>query len=416
MLKPDMGGRKRAAVELIAREGAELRATAARVSLCADDAEDAYQRGLEIVLLKAPTDDPRGLLRWTKTVIKHEALAVRANRERLLGRMGAWAAEEDGGDRDGGDRAAREPSHEDSPEERCERDEELARGREALRALRPAERRSLTLLAAGYSYAEIAERTGYSVRKVDRSLVKGRERLRGLVARSEDGSRCREMRPLLSSYCDGECGPEQAASVRAHLRACAGCRVALRAYRAAPATVAALAPALPVARSLLERAQELVATAQARLPGGAEAGAAQTMAAGGTRGGGMAALAKLLTVCAGTAGAGAACVVGGVAPPLGLAPEGAEPAKVERVAPRASASLAPPAVEYEPAPETAAAPASEPEPTPAPAPDPAPAAAPATEAGAVEYTPPPPEPATTPSATSASTGDSSGSAAGEFGP
>lgn len=413
MLKPGMGRRKRAAVELTARKGAELRATAARNSLCADDADDAYQRALEILLLKAPTDDPQDLLRWTKTVVKHEALAVRSNRERLLGRIGPGASGEDGGDR-----AARQPSHEDSPEERCERGEELAGKREVLRSLKPAELRSLTLLAAGYSYAEIAERTGYSKRKVNRALAEGRERLRGLVARGEDGSRCVEMRRLLSAYCDGEASAEQARAVREHLRACAGCRVAMRAYRSAPATVAALAPALPLSRSLLERAQDLVVAAQARLPGGvAEAGAAQTVAAGGTRGGGMAAMAKLLTICAGTAGAGAACVAGGVAPPLGLPPQSAEPAQVERVAKQASAEAGAPAIEYEPAPEPEPTPPAEPAPEPEPKPIAEPAPPPATEAGAVEYAPPPPsEPAPTASASSAAVGGSSGSAAGEFGP
>jgi RNA polymerase sigma factor (sigma-70 family) len=416
MLKPGMAGRKRAAVELTARKGAELRATAARFSLCPDDAEDAYQRALEILLLKAPTDDPQDLLRWTKTVVKHEALAVRRNRERLLGRMGPWAEDEDGGDR-----AARQPSHEDSPEERCERGEELAGRREVLRSLKPAELRSLTLLAAGYSYAEIADQTGYSRRKVNRSLAEGRERLRGLVARGEDGSRCADMRRLLSAYCDGEADAEQARAVREHLRACAGCRVAMRAYRSAPETVAALAPALPLSRSLLERAQDLLVAAQARLPGGAaEAGAAQTVAAGGTRGGGMAAMAKLLTICAGTAGAGAACVAGGVAPPLGLPAQSAEPPRAERVAKQASAEAGPPAVEYEPAPEPEAAPPppAEPEPPPQPAPEPiAEPGPPATEAGAVEYAQPPPtQSAPAASASSASEGGSNGSAAGEFGP
>jgi DNA-directed RNA polymerase specialized sigma24 family protein len=45
--------RKRAAVEMIARHEQALRQTARRYSLCADDAEDAYQRMLEILLTKA---------------------------------------------------------------------------------------------------------------------------------------------------------------------------------------------------------------------------------------------------------------------------------------------------------------------------------------------------------------------------
>ncbi|MEX2449215.1 MAG: sigma-70 family RNA polymerase sigma factor, partial [Solirubrobacterales bacterium] len=240
------GGRKRAAVEMIAREGAELRQVARRHSLCAEDAEDAYQRGLEIVLTKAPSERPRDLVRWTTTVVKHEAMAIRRNRERLLGP--AAAVREGEPDRD---RVALLPSGEDGPGERLQRREQIARSREALRTLRPAELRALTLLAAGYTYAEIGEITGFSRTKINRSLAEGRERFRRIVSASEDGSRCKQMRPLLSAFCDGEAGPERERIVREHLHACAGCRSAVRAYRAAPAAAAALAPALPVARTLL---------------------------------------------------------------------------------------------------------------------------------------------------------------------
>ena len=78
-----------------------------------------------------------------------------------------------------------------------------------MRALKPQELRALTLLAEGYSYAEIGEITGYSPTKVNRCLAEGRERFRRLVARSEDGSRCAELRPLLSAFCDGEAKPER---------------------------------------------------------------------------------------------------------------------------------------------------------------------------------------------------------------
>jgi len=78
--------RKRAAVEIVTRYEPALRRTARRYSLCADDAEDAFQRALEILLTKAPTTDPRELIRWTQTVTKHEALAVRRSREQTMGR------------------------------------------------------------------------------------------------------------------------------------------------------------------------------------------------------------------------------------------------------------------------------------------------------------------------------------------
>jgi RNA polymerase sigma factor (sigma-70 family) len=416
----DTAGRKRAAVELIAREGAALRKTALRFSLCLEDAEDAYQRALEILLVKAPSERPRELARWTQTVVKHEALAIRHNRERLLG----TPAQEGG--RDAADRVALLPAGRDGPEDQVERRERVARSREALQALKPAELRTLTLLAAGCSYAEIGEITGFSQTKVNRCLAEGRERFRKVVSGSEDGSRCAELAPLLSAFCDDELDAEDAAAVREHLRACAGCRAAMRSYRAAPATVAALAPALPVSRSLLERAQELLAGLHSRLPGAggaADVPVTQVAAAGGTRGAGMAALAKLLAVCAGTAGGAAACVATGVAPPRGLAPNPQRPPKVERISERAVEEEPAPTVEYQPAPEeTPPEPATQPQPeqehvgehaaTPT---GEAPPSRSEASAGAVEYSAPAPAPpAEAPSPEPS--GESSGSAAGEFGP
>src|SRR5262249_38601220 len=139
---------------------------------------------------------------------------------------------------------------------------------------------------------------------------------RKLFARSEDGSRCAEMRPLISAFCDAEARDEDLDAVREHLRACAGCRATMRAYRATPGAAAALAPVLP-ARTMLERLQDLGAAIQSRLPlggGGGDSAISQVAAAGGTRGAGMAALAKLLTICAGAAGGAAACVAVGITP------------------------------------------------------------------------------------------------------
>jgi RNA polymerase sigma factor (sigma-70 family) len=402
-------GRKRAAVELVARKDAELRKVARRYSLCEDDAEDAYQRALEILLVKAPSDRPRELIRWMKTVVKHEALAIRRHRERLLGTD--WEQTDDP--------IALVAAGTAGPGERLELREQIARSREALRALKPAELRSLTLLAAGYSYAEIGEMTGFSQTKVNRCLAEGRERFRRLLAHSEDGTRCAELVPLLSAYCDGEVSAEDEATVREHLRACAACRATMRAYRATPAAVAALAPALPIPRSLLERAQELLVGLHSRLPGeggSGDSGIVQVAAAGGSRGAGMAALAKVLAICAGTVGGAAACVVTGVAPaPLGLEQEHATRAQIERVSQRAIDEAVPPAIEYEPAP-----PEPEVKPQPKPAPqteaeaESPPSAPQASEAGAVEYVPAPEETPAPPAAEPST--PSSGSVAGEFGP
>lgn len=401
--------RRRAAVETFSRHEAALRRTAGRYSLCAADAEDALQRALEILLTKAPTTDPRELIRWTQTVVKHEALAVRRERERILAGPAATPAGEGGEDW-----VALIPAAGDGPAERAVRSEAVARGREALQALKPQELRALTLLAEGYSYAEIGAITGFSRTKVNRCLAEGRERFRRVVAGTDDGSRCAEMQPLLSRFCDREASAEEERAVREHLRACGRCRAVLRAYRAAPAAAAALAPPLP--RSPWERAHEWLVDLWSRLGGGAaDPGLGQTVA-GGTRGAGAAALAKLAALCAGTVGGAAACVAGGVVPGLPAAerpaaerPAAERPAADPPTEPRGAAGgEAPPT---EPRPE----PAPEPEPSPAPEPEPEPVQAqpPPSAAGAVEYVPPPPPPTPAPSGGG---GGGAGSPAGEFGP
>lgn len=410
-------GRKRAAIELFARHEGTLRRTARRYSLCADDVDDALQRALEIVLTKAPTDEPRELIRWTQTVTKHEALAVRRERERILAPFPP-SQEETSGE----DWVTTIPAESAGPAERAERRETIARSREALQALKPQELRALTLLAAGYSYAEIGEITGFSPTKINRCLAEGRERFRKLVLRTEDGSRCAELRPLLSAFCDGEAGVEEVAALREHLRACQGCRAALRAYRAAPHAVAALAPALPLSRSLFERAHEAFAGLASRLPGqgpGGDSALSQVAAAGGARGAGMTALAKLLAVCAGTAGGAAACVATGVMPaPVGLPERQVEAPAIERGLDRTvAAAWSESGVEYEPAPVPVQPEPAQPEPPEEPAPQPVstpePAPVPESSAGAVEYTP---ESAVVSSPPSSSSSSSGGDAAGEFGP
>ena len=71
-------------IEVVQRHAASLLRIARRHSLCADDAEDAYQRGLEIFIKHAPRLDPERAPSWLRTVVKHEAMAVRSTRQRDL--------------------------------------------------------------------------------------------------------------------------------------------------------------------------------------------------------------------------------------------------------------------------------------------------------------------------------------------
>lgn len=333
---PEQAERKRAAVELIRSHDTALRSTARRFSICTEDAEDAYQRGIEILLAKAPTTDVRHLLPWTRTVIKHEALAVRKARERILGRpvMASREAPEE-------DWVQLIPSEGDTTDELAAKRERVARSREALGTLKPQELKALTQLAEGFSYAEIANLNSWTHTKVNRCIAEGRQRFRAVFRDSEAGERCGYFEPLLSAACDSELDAGRMKALQDHLAACGHCRATLRAYRAAPKAAAALAPALPLSHSLWERFQEAVVSVQVRIGGlgsQADTQAGAIASAGGTRGMGTAALAKLLAVCVGTAGGAAACVATGVVPSPLVAERHSEsaPAANVRTLPNAS--------------------------------------------------------------------------------
>jgi RNA polymerase sigma factor (sigma-70 family) len=220
----------RAALELLARHGAQIMATARRYAATAEDAEDAYQRGLEILLTKAPTTREAELVPWLKTVVKHEAFALRRQRDRLTPVTGDGEPSERG--------TAPAATH-----DQAERYERLSQGAEALRRLKPQEIRCLVLKAQGLSYREICEVTGWTYTKVNRCLTEGRQALSIQMAGIEGGIECARLAPLLSALADGEATAEQLAVLRPHMRTCLACRARLREFRAAPARVAALVPA-----------------------------------------------------------------------------------------------------------------------------------------------------------------------------
>jgi DNA-directed RNA polymerase specialized sigma24 family protein len=69
MERPPRHEVEEAAVALVARHGPKVLATARRYAATPEDADDAYQRGLEILLTKAPTTSEVELLAWLKTVV-----------------------------------------------------------------------------------------------------------------------------------------------------------------------------------------------------------------------------------------------------------------------------------------------------------------------------------------------------------
>jgi RNA polymerase sigma factor (sigma-70 family) len=367
------------ALELLARHGAQILATARRYAATPEDAEDAYQRGLEILLTKAPTTSESDLVPWLKTVVKHEAFALRRHRER-------HAPVTDDGDL--GDRGTPAAATHDQ----AERYEHLRQGAEALRQLKPQEIRALLLRAEGYSYAEICEITGWTYTKVNRCLTEGRRSLSVRLAGIQGGIECAKLAPLLSALADGEASAEQLARLRPHMKTCLACRATLREFRAAPARVAALSPPAALlaaepgggplrglAESIAGIAQQKAAAMGERVHAAAELAVGQKVAA-------VAASAAALAG-GGTAVDQLANHHGPPQPTPAAEQVDAKPVKEEAAVDPAPAPAEPVAPVAEPAPEPAPSDPA-PEPAPAPAPEPAPAPAPPPPPP-----PPPPDPA-----------------------
>src|SRR4051794_29583278 len=160
--RPARADAEPAVVELLERHGGRLMSVARRYSYSREDAEDAYQRAVEILLVRAPSTDQGSLLPWMKTVVKHEAFAVAKQRARHGTPSETYEIEPHGG------RAA-------SSDEVAERRERLRLGAEALGRLKPQEVRALLLRADGLSYREICAATGWTYTKVNRCLSEGRQ-------------------------------------------------------------------------------------------------------------------------------------------------------------------------------------------------------------------------------------------------
>ena len=229
---------------LVQVHGAQLLRTARRYAATSEDAEDAYQRALEILLRKGPRLPERELVPWLKTVIKHEAFALRRHHARTSPVAPSGA---------GGESDQDFTSFEASPSEQVERLDRLRLGAEALHQLKPQEARAMRLLAEGYSYRQICEETGWTYTKVNRCLAEGRESFSRRIARLESGAECERLRPRLRQVLAGpDASEEEVLAIRRHLKTCLSCRAKLR---AAYGTL--VAPVLPCCATLSSTAAGL---------------------------------------------------------------------------------------------------------------------------------------------------------------
>lgn len=227
------GGRGESAEEAVLRlvqeHAAELLRFARRYSHCADDAHDAYQRTIEVLVRRMRTEPPVHPLSWVRTVLRHEALELRVQREQLVGRIEV-------------DLDRHEGRHLEDPAELAVGHERLRHTAEALQRLKPQEVTALVLRAEGFSYKEICARTGWSYTRCNRAITEGRRALLERLGAIESGDECARWLPLLSVLADGEATAAELTELRPHLRSCSACRATLRDFHAAPAQVAALVP------------------------------------------------------------------------------------------------------------------------------------------------------------------------------
>jgi RNA polymerase sigma factor (sigma-70 family) len=236
-----------AAEELILRTLAahaeSLLRTARRHSICSDDAQDAYQRALEIFMNHADRLEPARAAGWLHVVVKREALAIRRSRKKLVG-----ASEVD--------LDAHEARRLPTPDEQLLSFDMVNRSAEALQRLKPQELRALWLKAQGHSYNEIGAITGWSYTKVNRCLTEGRRSFLERYAGIESGAECRRWMPVISAMVDGEATPEQILELRPHLRNCPGCRATLKALHESSAPLSAVLP-IPLAVAATDGGEQI---------------------------------------------------------------------------------------------------------------------------------------------------------------
>jgi RNA polymerase sigma factor (sigma-70 family) len=217
----------RVATDLVVKYGSLILQDATRYSANTADAEDAYQRSLEILLTKAPTTDPDQLVPWLRTVVRNEALAIAQSRHNTNQEFKPEYA----------NAAATDAMPTDDVVESFA---DLERGAEALQHLSQDQVTCLIAQSAGMNYDEIVELTGFTRRKVTRCIENGRHAFTRKVDAIAAGSECERMQPLIHRLLDSDAAA--AIELRPHLRHCLACRGRLRAYGSAPRNVAALFP------------------------------------------------------------------------------------------------------------------------------------------------------------------------------
>jgi RNA polymerase sigma factor (sigma-70 family) len=213
-------------------QGAALLRYAARYTPTLQDAEDAYQRAMLIALTKAPTVDGDQFMAWLHTVLRNEAIAIARTQTREGPAPGADVAESLS-------ETLEAPLAVDSIAAWRERYRALD---EALEGLTEPQRICLILQCAGESYDRIHVITGYSLRKIERSVLEGRRALRHWQVELIEGAVCERMSPMIDRAVTGEADRRERRRVSKHIAHCGACRGRMRRERELRNRLAVLAP------------------------------------------------------------------------------------------------------------------------------------------------------------------------------
>ncbi|MFN8120808.1 MAG: sigma-70 family RNA polymerase sigma factor [Thermoleophilia bacterium] len=228
---PTPEDRRRAVCEAMAAAPGLIR-YATRFTRSLADAEDAYQRAMEIALTRAPTAEPARFMAWLRVVLRNEALAVSGVRRREGPMPGADAA----------DTAELVPDDRQPAEVRAQWRERYLIVQDALGRLTEAQRMCVLLQASGASYEAIERFTGFSRRKVERSVLEGRAALTRLELAIGEGEGCAALADAIDRVAAGIADGGERRRVRRHLRHCRTCRATLRDRHERDDRLAALVP------------------------------------------------------------------------------------------------------------------------------------------------------------------------------
>ena len=139
-----------------------------------DDASDSVNDAFAAFIEKFDPDSGAPPLAWVTTTLKRRCWAI--YRSQHLDRRVSQEADPDAGRP--GSCIANVPSEAAGVTETLEQAEWIVDARQRLACLKPAERRALVLIAAGYSYTEIATMNQWTLTKVNRSAAEGRAALK----------------------------------------------------------------------------------------------------------------------------------------------------------------------------------------------------------------------------------------------